>query len=180
MSADDHTPEDIAGLFGKFGGDAHGYKEFAPPEAEAEAPRVWPLLTGEKIAHPPVVAAPVLAPAPAPAPAPFFAPAPVPAPAPAPFFAPPPAPALAPAPFLAPAAPQPRAEPVLRTPPPVLAPVVSPMFAPAAPAMPRAAAPAAEPTGAAPTPLEQLFERLASPQAPAAAPGPMSRWRRPT
>jgi hypothetical protein len=94
MSADDPTPEDIAGLFRKFGGDAHGYKEFAPPEAEAEAPRAWPLLTGEKIAHPPVPAAPMPAPAPAPAPAPL------------PFAMQPPAP-------------QARVEPVLRAPAPV-------------------------------------------------------------
>jgi hypothetical protein len=177
MSADEHTPEDIAGLFGKFGGDAHGYREFAPPEAEAEVPRVWPLLSGEKIAHPPV--APVQAPPPAPAPAPVFAPAPPPAP----VYAP--APAPAPAPFFSPAAaPQARIDPVLRAaapaafaPAPVFAPPPAPVLAPAVPL----GAPASSDSAAVPpTPLEQLFERLASPHKPAAAPGPMSRWRRPT
>ena len=77
MSQDEPTPEDIAGLFRKFGGDAHDYKEFAPPEAEEEAPRAWPL--------PPFAAAPqprvepVLRPLPPiPAPAPLAAPAPAP------------------------------------------------------------------------------------------------------
>ena len=146
MSQDEPTPEDIAGLFRKFGGDAHDYKEFAPPEAEEEAPRAWPLLTGAKIERPaapapaPFVVEPVLRPLP-------------PIPAPAPLAAPAPAPS---APLLA------------RTP-----------FAP-----PRAQPPVAQQpaTGneTAPTPLSQLFARLAAPQPPAAPPGPMSRWRRPT
>ncbi|GEM_PF-774049 len=167
MSKDDPTPEDIAGLFRKFGGDAHDYKEFAPPETEEEAPRVWPLLTGEKIERPsapaartpaaplmapvqplPVAAAPqprvepVLRPLPVPAPIAAPAPVPAPAPAPAPLFARPPLAAHQPQP---PAAHQP--------------------------------ATASEP---APTPLSQLFERLAAPQPRAAQPGLMSRWRRPT
>lgn len=125
MSADDSTPEDIAGLFRKFGGDANGYKEFAPPEDETEAPRVWPLLSGQRIVHPPAAAAPA-----------------------------------------------PRSEPVLYTPPPALAPVAPPV----APLV----TPAVDGTSAALTPLEQLFARLAGPQPPAAASGPMSRWRRPT
>lgn len=172
MSADDPTPEDIAGLFRKFGGDAHGYKEFAPPEAEAEAPRKWPLLTGEKIAHPPETAAPLSAPARVPAPAP--------------------APAAAPVPFAMQApAPQARVEPVLRAPAPVpplaAAPAPAPFAQPMAQLMMQPARPTAppgsdpvNPDGVAPTPLEQLFERLAGPQAPAPAAGPMSRWRRPT
>ncbi|UVH60363.1 hypothetical protein NWF24_13420 [Variovorax paradoxus] len=129
MSADDSTPEDIAGLFRKFGGDANGYKEFAPPEDETEAPRVWPLLSGQKIVHPPAAAAPA-------------------------------------------PAPPPRSEPVLHTPPPALAPVAPPIAPPVTPAV--------DSTGAALTPLEQLFARLAGSQPPAAASGPMSRWRRPT
>ena len=32
MSNDDPSAEDVAGLFRKFGGDSHVYKEFAPPE----------------------------------------------------------------------------------------------------------------------------------------------------
>lgn len=181
MSKDDaHTPEDIAGLFSKFGGDAHGYKEFAPPDAEAEAPRAWALLSGEKIVHPPAVAAPLQPPAPVPAPAPAAAPAF------APVFAP--APVPPPAPFLAPAAaPQVRVEPVLRAPPLAPAPLPfpaapsAPLLAPLAPLAPPVTAAVADPAGAAPTPLEQLFARLAAdPQRPAAAAGPMSRWRRPT
>jgi len=133
MSSEEHLPEDIAGLFGKFGGNGNGYKEFAAPDAEA--PRVWPLLSGEKIAHPPAQASVPVGGAPAPSP--------VPAPAPAPVFAPVPSPA------------------------------------PATSAMPSAAVGAVEP-GSAATPLEQLFARLAAPQRQAVAPGPMSRWRRPT
>lgn len=163
MSQDDPTPEDIAGLFRKFGGDAHDYKEFAPPETEEEAPRVWPLLTGEKIERP-------LAPAARTPAAPLIEPA-------------------QPLPFAA--APQPRVEPVLRplpmpapVPAPAPAPVPVPLFArppaaaqqPQTPAAPQPAT-ASEP---APTPLSQLFERLAAPQPPAPPPGPMSRWRRPT
>ena len=165
MSQDEPTPEDIAGLFRKFGGDAHDYKEFAPPEAEEEAPRAWPLLTGAKIERPA-----------APAPAPFVA-APVQAVPPPPFAA----------------APQPRVEPVLRPLPPIPAPapLAAPAPAPSAPllartpfAPPRAQPPVAQQpaTGneTAPTPLSQLFARLASPQTPAAPTGPMSRSRRPT
>ena len=133
MSSEEHLPEDIAGLFGKFGGNGNGYKEFAAPDAEA--PRVWPLLSGEKIAHLPAQASVPVGGAPAPSP--------VPAPAPAPVFAPVPSPA------------------------------------PATSAMPSAAIGAIDPASAA-TPLEQLFARLAAPQRQAVAPGPMSRWRRPT
>ncbi len=179
--ADDPTPEDIAGLFRKFGGDAHGYKEFAPPDNEAEAPRAWPLITGEKISHAPVpVAAPLQAPA-----APMRS-APAPAPAQAPYLAPVAAPLLFDTPIAAPiaapiappvAAPRARVEPVLRpaTLPP--APALSPVFSPARAPAPL---PPLENTGAAQTPLAQLFERLVSPQPPAPPPGPMSRWRRPT
>lgn len=141
MSSEEHMPEDIAGLFGKFGGNGNGYKEFAAPDAEA--PRVWPLLSGEKIAHPPAQASVPVGGAPLPSPAP----------APAPVFAPAP------------------------KPPAVFAPAPSPALA--APVMPSAAIGAVEP-GSAPTPLEQLFARLAAPQRQAVAPGPMSRWRRPT
>lgn len=141
MSRDDDTPEDIAGLFRKFGGDAHAYKEFAPPEAEGEAPKAWALLSGEKIERAPApVAAPAIAPAQAPA--------------------------VAPPPPLA-AAPQARVEPVLRPSVPLAS-------------APTQAAPPADTRHSAPTPLEQLFARLAAPQPPAAAQGPMSRWRRPT
>ncbi|RQO52853.1 hypothetical protein DBV14_15480 [Variovorax sp. KBW07] len=150
MSQDDDTPEDIAGLFRKFGGDAHAYKEFAPPEAEGEAPKAWPLLSGEKIER-----APFVAPAIAPAAAPVRAPAP--------------APTVAPLPPVA-AVPPARVEPVLRPPVPP-----APAFAPA----PQAPA-QADTRHSASTPLEQLFARLAAPQPPAAAQGPMSRWRRPT
>jgi hypothetical protein len=82
-NSDEPTPEDIAGLFRKFGGDAHGYKEFAPPDNEAEPPRAWPLLSGAKISHAPVPAAAPVQAAPAPAPSPP-APVPVPPPVPAP------------------------------------------------------------------------------------------------
>lgn len=169
-NADEPTPEDIAGLFRKFGGDAHGYREFAPPEAEGEAPRAWALLSGEKISHPPVQAALPAAPVPAPAPAPV-APAPV---------APP---AWAPAPLLAPVA---APAPLFAAPPARIEPVLAPLHAPqplSAPPARTAAAPSAAlaaAPGAANTPLQQLFERLVSPQPPAAPPGPMSRWRRPT
>lgn len=152
MTQDDDTPEDIAGLFRKFGGDAHGYKEFAPPEAEGEAPKAWPLLSGEKI-----VRAPVAAPTPVARPA-------------QPVAAVPPA----------------KVEPVLRPPAPLASalppPAPAPVFAPApAPAFVQPAPPpAADTSHHTPTPLEQLFARLAAPQPPAAAPGPMSRWRRPT
>lgn len=136
MTEDEPTPEDIAGLFRKFGGDAHGYKEFAPPEAEAEAPRVWALLTGEKIVRP-VEAAPVQPPAPAPMPAPSVAPAPV---------------------LLAPvaAAPLPRIEPVFRPPAPVAAPVPAPHAAattPLAQLFARLAAP--QPSAAPPGPMSR-------------------------
>ncbi|MGJ7615183.1 MULTISPECIES: BcsR/BcsP family cellulose biosynthesis protein [unclassified Variovorax] len=170
---DEPTPEDIAGLFRKFGGDAHGYREFSPPETEGEAPRAWALLSGEKISHPPVqaaaAAAPALAPASAPAPPLAWAPSPLPAPvaAPAPLFA----------------APQARIEPVLaplHAPQPLGAPPARPAVAPAAALAAVPAAAMAGAPGAASTPLEQLFERLVSPQPPAAPPGPMSRWRRPT
>lgn len=144
MSAEDSAPEDIAGLFQKFGGNSLGYKEFAPPEGETETPRVWPLLSGQRIAHPPAAATPSPSPAPVP---------------PSVHAQPRPAPAV---PFAMPAAaPQARVEPVLRTPSPSVA----------------AATPAAD---LPPTPLEQLFERLAGPQPSSAAPGPLSRWRRPT
>ncbi|WP_418116505.1 hypothetical protein [Variovorax sp. 350MFTsu5.1] len=148
MSTEEPMPEDIAGLFGKFGGNGNGYKEFAPPDAEA--PRVWPLLSGEKIAHPPAVTAA------APVPAPALAPAPVPVGAATPLHAPSPAPLVA--------------APVAH------APAAVPVFAPE-PA-PAPAAIASGPGSA--TPLEQLFARLAAPQKAAVAQGPMSRWRRPT
>lgn len=183
-NSDEPTPEDIAGLFRKFGGDAHGYREFAPPETEGEAPRAWALLSGEKISHPPVqavAAAPALAPANAPAPA--LAPANAPAPVPPPAWSPSPlpTPVAAPAPLFA--APQARIEPVLaplHAPQSLSAPPARPAVAPAPPLAAVPAAAMAGAPGAASTPLEQLFERLVSPQPPAAPPGPMSRWRRPT
>jgi len=156
MSSEENMPEDIAGLFGKFGGNGNGYREFAAPDAEE--PRVWPLLSGERIAHPPAAAVQVAAPTPAPAsmPAPAPAPASVPVGA-AAVQAPAAAPHVAPAPL------------------PVFAPPPGAMFAPEP-----VTAPAAAGTASAATPLEQLFARLAAPQRPAAPPGPMSRWRRPT
>ena len=135
MSSKEHTPEDIAGLFGKFGGNGNGYKEFAAPDAEA--PRVWPLLSGEKIAHPPAPSAPVSIPVGGAAP-------PSPTPAPLPVFAPAPAATFTHEPEL------------------------------------HAATVASAGSGSAPTPLEQLFAHLAAPHRPPTAPGPMSRWRRPT
>jgi len=91
MSRDDRSAEDVAGLFRKFGGDAHNYKEFGAPEDEAQAVNNWPLLSGGPIDRTPAVAAPApsaapvfpaaVAPAPPPSPAAApFAPAPVPAP----------------------------------------------------------------------------------------------------
>jgi len=46
MTEDDGQAEDVAGLFRRFGGDATGYKEFAPA-ADAERPAgAWPLVPG--------------------------------------------------------------------------------------------------------------------------------------
>ncbi len=136
MSRDDRSAEDVAGLFRKFGGDAHNYREFSAPEADAQAAGNWPLLSGGPIDRPPVA---------------------------------PPAPAAVPA--IAPVAPVATAAPVAP-------------FAPVAPLIPAVtAAPQSAPApsaGAAPSELQALFARLAEPQRPAAAPGPMSRWRRPT
>lgn len=64
MSRDDRSAEDVAGLFRKFGGDSHVYKEFSPPE-EAQEATAWPLLSGAPVER-----------APAAAPAPFVAPPP--------------------------------------------------------------------------------------------------------
>lgn len=63
MNPDDRSAEDVAGLFRKFGGDAHAYKEFEPPEAHAQAPSPWPLLSGGPIDRTPA-AAPAIAPIP--------------------------------------------------------------------------------------------------------------------
>ncbi|MDP9991149.1 hypothetical protein J2W28_002634 [Variovorax boronicumulans] len=142
MSRDDRSAEDVAGLFRKFGGDAHNYREFSAPEADAQAAGNWPLLSGGPIDRPPVA---------------------------------PPVPAAAPA--IAPVAP---VAPVATTAPAVsVAPFapVAPLIPAATAATPSAPAPSA---GAAPSELQALFARLAEPQRPAAAPGPMSRWRRPT
>ncbi|QOF76532.1 BcsR/BcsP family cellulose biosynthesis protein [Variovorax sp. 38R] len=82
MNRDDRSAEDVAGLFRKFGGDAHAYKEFEPPEAQAQAASPWPLLSGG-----PIDRTPMAAPARSPIPpvAPLFpaaaAPQPVPTPA---------------------------------------------------------------------------------------------------
>ncbi|MDQ0038332.1 hypothetical protein J2W30_006119 [Variovorax boronicumulans] len=139
MSRDDRSAEDVAGLFRKFGGDAHNYREFSAPEADAQAPGNWPLLSGGPIDRPPVA---------------------------------PPAPAVAPA--IAPVAPVATTAPAVSVAP----------FAPVAPLIPALAAATqsapAPSAGAAPSELQALFARLAEPQRPAAAPGPMSRWRRPT
>ncbi|ADU37392.1 BcsR/BcsP family cellulose biosynthesis protein [Variovorax paradoxus] len=142
MSRDDRSAEDVAGLFRKFGGDAHNYREFSAPEEDAQAAGNWPLLSGGPIDRPPVA---------------------------------PPVPAAAPA--IAPVAP---VAPVATTAPAVsVAPFapVAPLIPAATAATPSAPAPSA---GAAPGELQALFARLAQPQRPAAAPGPMSRWRRPT
>ncbi|WP_208512804.1 hypothetical protein [Variovorax paradoxus] len=46
MSNDDPSAEDVAGLFRKFGGDSHVYKEFAPPEpTDGEGRAGWSLLS---------------------------------------------------------------------------------------------------------------------------------------
>jgi len=150
MSGNDHSAEDVAGLFRKFGGDSHAYKEFAPPEPTGEDGRTgWPLLSSGGITR---------APEPAGRPAPPAMPvAQVPPPAPAWPVSQDPA-VLDAAPF-APAA-------------PLAAP-----FAPVSPP-PARLADARGPDG--PTELEALFARLAAPRRPEPAPGPMSRWRRPT
>ncbi|MGF6346408.1 BcsR/BcsP family cellulose biosynthesis protein [Variovorax sp. W2I14] len=132
MSRDDRSAEDVAGLFRKFGGDAHNYREFSAPEADAQAAGNWPLLSGGPIDRPPVA---------------------------------PPAPAIAPVAPVATAAPA----------------VSIASFAPLIPAVAAATQSAPAPSaGAAPSELQALFARLAEPQRPAAALGPMSRWRRPT
>ncbi|MDH6169027.1 hypothetical protein M2282_004191 [Variovorax boronicumulans] len=83
MSQNDRSAEDVAGLFRKFGGDAHNYKEFDAPEAEAQAVNNWPLLSGGPIDRTPV-AAPALSAAPV-LPAAPVAPTPPPSSAAAPF-----------------------------------------------------------------------------------------------
>lgn len=54
MNRDDRSAEDVAGLFRKFGGDAHAYKEFEPAEAQAQAANPWPLLSGAPIDRSPM------------------------------------------------------------------------------------------------------------------------------
>jgi len=120
MNPDDRSAEDVAGLFRKFGGDAHAYKEFDAADAQEQAASHWPLLSGGPIDRTPVAA-----------------------------------PAIAPIPPVAP---------------------VASLF-PAGSASQPVPAPAA---GPAPNELQALFARLAEPARPAAPPGPMSRWRRPT
>lgn len=85
----------------------------------------------------------------------------------------------APAPRVAPQPqpPQPVAAPATAVPPPPPAPAFASVPAPSA-TPPMQAMPPAEPRTR--TELEALFARLASPQPPQPAPGPMSRWRRPT
>ena len=83
MNRDDGSAEDVAGLFRKFGGDAHAYKEFGTAEAHVQAASHWPLLSGGPIDRPPAPAAvPATAPiAPIAPPIPAAAaPRPVPAP----------------------------------------------------------------------------------------------------
>ena len=63
MSRDDRSAEDVAGLFRKFGGDSHVYKEFSPPE-EAQEATAWPLLSGAPVERAPAAAPPVAAPQP--------------------------------------------------------------------------------------------------------------------
>ena len=100
MSADERQHEDVAGLFRKFGGDASGYKEFAPIEGSDRTSGSWPLVNGgtrpvdapppEPVSLPLAAAPPTPAPPPAVVPvATILAPAPAPAPTPAPaaFFA---------------------------------------------------------------------------------------------
>jgi len=82
MNPDDRSAEDVAGLFRKFGGDAHAYKEFDAADAQVQAANHWPLLSGGPIDRTPV-AAPAIAPIPPVAPLFPAAAAPQPVPAPA-------------------------------------------------------------------------------------------------
>ena len=45
MTAEGDQPEDIAGLFRKFGGDPMAYKEFAPRDEPGASTGAWPLVT---------------------------------------------------------------------------------------------------------------------------------------
>lgn len=44
MSESDQQPEDVASLFKKFGGDAHGYREFADVDAPRPGAPAWALV----------------------------------------------------------------------------------------------------------------------------------------
>jgi hypothetical protein len=73
MKDDERQGEDVAGLFRRFGGDAKGYKEFAPAEIGPHPSGTWPLVGGLRPGPAPggtaAVAgqAPPVPPAPAPA-----------------------------------------------------------------------------------------------------------------
>lgn len=45
MTADDGQPDDIAGLFKKFGGDPHAYREFEPGAEPERGTAVWSLVS---------------------------------------------------------------------------------------------------------------------------------------
>lgn len=104
MSNDDPSAEDVAGLFRKFGGDSHVYKEFAPPEpTDGEGRAGWPLLSGAPIERAPGPPPAPVQPPPVPPVKPVVQVAPVPPPA--PVMPPPVAVRPAPAPVVAPARP---------------------------------------------------------------------------
>ncbi|MDB5827700.1 MAG: hypothetical protein JWQ73_1920 [Variovorax sp.] len=62
MTTESDQPEDIAGLFRKFGGDPMAYKEFAPRDEPGASSGAWPLVSPIR---PPAEAAQATPPAPA-------------------------------------------------------------------------------------------------------------------
>ena len=51
MSTEGEQPEDIAGLFRKFGGDPMAYKEFAPRDEPGASAGTWPLIAPATTPH---------------------------------------------------------------------------------------------------------------------------------
>jgi hypothetical protein len=156
MTQSDRPSEDILGLFQKFDGDAHVYKEFAAPVAAPVPARNGTSLNGS---HPEVHVADVpeaisIAPPAGPAAEPIAPPAPVAPVAP-----------VAPIAALAPVAPLSAAPSIAHRSP--MPPAAAPEAAVPQPAAARHAPPATE--------LERLFIRLA--ESTQSSAGPMARWR---
>ncbi|MES2533708.1 MAG: hypothetical protein V4636_21865 [Pseudomonadota bacterium] len=164
MSDDERRGEDVAGLFRKFGGDAKGYREFAPEPQMNEQTPSWRLVSGTRQGAAAPQPAPVVAPV-TPASAPVVAAA-------APVAAAPVKPLFT--------------RPAVAAAAPLRAVAPQPTVAPAAPALNPGPAPDAappQPTSAA-RELDVLFSRLNGeppPQTPEpGAAGLLSRWRRPS